>query len=338
MSNLFKKAAVATDVHLGAKSNSVLHNEDCLEFINWFVATAKEEQCETAILCGDWHNHRANLNIHTLNYSMQCLEILNSNFTDVYFLPGNHDLYFRENRSVTSVGWVGYLKNVHFINEIYKHGDVVLAPWLVGDDFKKLTKMSGQYLFSHLELPTFLMNGQIEMPDHGTLNSDQLNVFGTVFSGHFHKRQAKKNIWYIGNAFPHNSSDVGDDARGMMLLEWGKDPEFKSWPNQPVFRNYKLSDVLDNPDGLLLPKSSVKINLDITISYEEANFIRETLIPQYKMREMILIPNKHDHEQENNQSDGLVFESVDNIVIQQIQNIQSDFYDPKILMEVYRSL
>ncbi len=31
MSNLFKKAAVFTDIHFGLKSNSLQHNQDCSE-------------------------------------------------------------------------------------------------------------------------------------------------------------------------------------------------------------------------------------------------------------------------------------------------------------------
>ena len=45
----------------------------------------------------------------------------------------------------------------------------------------------------------------------------------------------------MGNAFPHNYADAGDDARGMMILGWDEEPEFHSWPNQPVYRVYKLS-------------------------------------------------------------------------------------------------
>ena len=43
MANLFKKAAVCTDIHFGLKSNSQTHNDDCLNFIKWFIAKAKEE-------------------------------------------------------------------------------------------------------------------------------------------------------------------------------------------------------------------------------------------------------------------------------------------------------
>ena len=90
--NLFYKAAVCTDVHLGLKNNSISHNEDCLDFIRWFVATAKKHDCETAFILGDWHNNRASISILSLNYSMKCLELLNEGFDNVYFITGNHDL------------------------------------------------------------------------------------------------------------------------------------------------------------------------------------------------------------------------------------------------------
>ena len=93
----------------------------------------------------------------------------------------------------------------------------------------------------------------------------------------------------MGNAFPHNYADAGDDARGMMVLEWDEEPEFHSWPNQPVYRVYKLSEVLDNPEGLLIKNAHVRVHLDIDISYEESNFIREQLIPEYQFPNQICI-------------------------------------------------
>ncbi len=339
MANLFKKAAAMTDLHIGLKSNSIVHNEDCLKFVKWFVSKAKVEGCDTAIICGDWHNHRASINIHSLHYSMQCLELLNSNFSQVFFLTGNHDLYYRDRRDVQSVAWAGYLPNVQLINDIFSEGDVTICPWLVGDEIKQVRKIKSKYTFGHFELPNFYMNAQILMPEHdGGVTVDDLSNTGQVFSGHFHKRQARKNIWYIGNAFPHNYADAGDDARGMMILEWGQDPEFHAWPNQPIFRVYKLSDILENPKGLLLPESHIRVHLDIDISYEEANFIRETLVPEHKLREMALIPMKIEQTGQDPNTGDLKFESVDQIVIESINSIESEGFDKKLLLEIYQGL
>ena len=122
-----------------------------------------------------------------------------------------------------------------------------------------------------------------------------------------------------------------------MILEWDKDPEFHSWPKQPIYRVYKLSDILENPAGLLLSDAHVRVHLDIDISYEEANFIRETLIPEHKLREMSLIPIKSD-QSESATALGLKFESVDQIVLESINAIESDGYDKRILLDIYQNL
>ena len=338
MAKLFKKAAIFTDIHFGLKSNSLQHNLDCSEFVEWFIKKAKEERCETCLFLGDYNHHRASINIHTLQFGLRALERLSESFDHVYFIPGNHDLYYRDKRDVHSVEWAKHLPNVTIVNDWFKSGDIVIAPWLIQDDYKKLLKMGGKYLFAHLELPHFYMNAMVEMPDQGEINDQHVANFEQVFSGHFHKRQARKNIWYIGNAFPHNYADAGDDARGMMILEWGKDPEFHSWPNQPLFRVYRLSEILDDPDGLLLPRSHVRVHLDIDISYEEANFLREKFIPEHGLREMALIPMKLDQVALDLAPGELKFESVDQIIIDQISNIESQFYDPILLLDIYRNL
>jgi len=335
--NLFKKAAAFTDIHFGLKSNSLQHNQDCANFVDWFIAEAKKENCETCFFLGDYNHHRASINIHTLQFGLQALEKLSAAFDVVYFIPGNHDLYYRDRRDIHSVEWAKHLPNVVIINDFFKQGDVSIIPWLVQDDYKKLSKLSGKYLFGHLELPNFYMNAMVQMPDHGELNENHVQGFETAFSGHFHKRQHRKNIWYMGNAFPHNYADVGDDARGMMILEWGNDPVFRSWPRQPIFRVHKLSDILETPESLLLIDSYVRVHLDIDISYEEANFIRETMIPEYKLREMTLIPMKTEAIEQYN-SDGLKFESVDQIIVDQINAIESNSFDKRLLLDIYNNL
>lgn len=338
MSNLFKKAAIFTDLHLGLKSNSTLHNEDCWKFVQWVVQKAKEEGCETCLFLGDYHNNRASISILTLNYSLKCLEHLNANFERVYFIPGNHDLYYRDKRDIQSVEWARHLPNVEICNDWFSHGDVVIAPWLVGDDFKRIPKLKGKYMFGHFELPGYLMNAMVEMPDHGEVRREDFTNFEHVFTGHFHKRQTKKNITYIGNAFPHNYADAGDDDRGLTIIEWGKDPVYHAWPDQPRYRVLGLANIIDNAATLLAPRMHVRVNLDIEISYEEANFIKETYIRDYALREMALIPNKNSSVDTDMAPGEIKFESVDQIVTDQLTNIESEFYDNKLLLKIYQNL
>ena len=175
------------------------------------------------------------------------------------------------------------------------------------------------------------------MPDHGELQVDAFKGFELGFSGHFHKRQQNENMIYIGNAFPHNYSDAWDDERGMMVLEWGGTPTYFTWPGQPTFRTVKLSQLIDEADKIIKPKQHLRVTLDIDISFEEASFIKEKFIGDYDIRELTLIAEKKEAEI-NTSIDIQAFESVDQIVSNQIISIDSETYNKNTLLEIYNSL
>jgi hypothetical protein len=76
---------------------------------------------------------------------------MNDNFDRVYFIPGNHDLYYRDKRDIQSVEWAKHLPKVQICNDWFSDGDVVIAPWLCGDDHKRIPKLTGKYMFGHFE-------------------------------------------------------------------------------------------------------------------------------------------------------------------------------------------
>ena len=81
----------------------------------------------------------------------------------------------------------------------------------------------------------------------------------------------------------------------------------------------------------------VRVTLDIKISYEEANFIRETFISKYNLRELQLIPEQVNQAQETTATIEK-FDSVDQIVVKQLESVDSQTYDKKILMAIYNNL
>jgi predicted phosphodiesterase len=335
--NLFKRAIFFTDVHFGLKSNSRLHNQDCLNFVDFVIKTGKEQNCETCVFLGDWHNNRASLQIGTLNYSVQAIDKLSAAFDQIIFIPGNHDEHYRDTREMNSVVWAKKYDNVRIFDEITTVDDVCITPWLVGDEHKQIKKIEAKYMFGHFELPSFYMNAMVQMPDVGDLRRDDLKC-ETVFTGHFHKRQTNKNITYIGNAFPHNYADVGDDDRGCMILDWGKDPVYVAWPDAPKYRKFRLSEILEDTDRLLLSNMYCRVEIDVDISYEEATFIKEQFIPQYNLRELSLI-QRTDIEEHSQTFDGEVnFESVDSIVTSHLTQLETAQYDRQLMLDIYRNL
>jgi DNA repair exonuclease SbcCD nuclease subunit len=336
---MFKKAAVFSDLHLGLKGNSQTHNTDCEEYVDWFIKTAKENNCETGIFCGDWTHNRNSITLTTLNTGIRLLEKLGSSFDNFYMLLGNHDLYYKNKRDIYSFEFAKHINGITVIENIIVKDDVALVPWLVDDEWKRVKKLQSKYIFGHFELPAFLMNAMIQMPDNGELQLDDFQNQSYVFSGHFHKRQSQKNVHYIGNAFPHNYADNWDDDRGMMILDRENNlpPQYVNWADCPKYRTVTLSQLLDQADTLLKSKMYLRVKLDIDVSFEEASFIKETFLSNYNCREITLIPQKQTEELDS-QLDISQFESVDQIVSEEILEIDSENYDKKLLLEIYGSL
>lgn len=336
---MFKKAAVFTDIHFGLKGNSKVHNDDCEEFVDWFIEQAKENGCETGIFCGDWHHNRNSLNLNTMDATIRSLEKLGAAFENFYLFLGNHDLYYKDRRDVSSTIFGKHIPGVTMVDSIIVEDDVALIPWLIADEWKNIQKINTKYMFGHFELPSFYMNAMVQMPDHGELKSEHFEHQKYVFSGHFHKRQVNGKIHYIGNAFPHNYADTWDDERGMMILDRENDaePQYINWWNCPKYRTTTLSKLLDPTSDIVKPKMYLRVTIDLPISYEEAQYIKEMFIKDHGCREITLIPQKQ-IEEITTDLDISKFESVDEIVSKEIEAIDSDNFNKKLLLDIYNEL
>ena len=335
---LFKKVACFTDIHFGLKSNSNTHNQDCEDFVDWFINEARTQGCETCIFLGDWHHNRNSINLITLDTSIRCLEKLGAAFEQFYWFPGNHDLFYKDKRDIHSSAFGRHIPGVTVVDCVTTLDDVTLVPWLVGDEWKTISQTKSKYMFGHFELPLFYMNAMVQMPDHGELQAEHFKHQDFVFSGHFHKRQQRGKIVYMGNAFPHNFADTWDDERGMMTLEWNGEPQFTDWPDAPKYRTVKLSRLIDEKDNIMKSKMYLKVNLDIDITFEEANFLKETFMAEHDIREISLIQEKNNVEGTIDDSPDTKFESVDQIVTEQLVNIESESFDKKLLLDIYNNL
>ena len=90
-------------------------------------------------------------------------------------------------------------------------------------------------------------------------------------------------------------------------------------------------------DEIIGSKTYLRVTLDIDISFEEASFIKENFINEYKCREITLLPSQQVDEI-NTDIDITKFESVDQIVTHEIDAIDSDNYNKQKLLEIYGEL
>jgi hypothetical protein len=261
----------------------------------------------------------------------------------VDFITGNHDLMYRDSRSVASTIFAKNVPNINFINDPLTIGEgtesITYLPWLVGDERKLAKKIKSRYVFSHLELPHFMMNAKVPMPAHDKgITVDDFGHPEFVFSGHFHFRQTQKNVVYTGNIMPFNFADDWDTDRGCMFLEWGKDPVFHAWPDQPLFRTMKLSELIANPAKMLKAKLTARVSMDVDINFEQSQFIKDELAKEYNVRRLELIAAKAEGVASEEGEDAMrdvVFQTVDQIVFEGLNALESDVFDSATLRSIY---
>lgn len=287
------KVALFTDIHFGKKNNSIQHNQDCLDFVKWFCEQVRAEGGITHVMfLGDWFENRNAVNILTLNFARDAVAELNGLGVPIYIIIGNHDLYHRESRKVFSTKIFEEFKNVHLISEPTVVDDkFLICPYLFKNEYPELAKYNHlKYWMGHFEFRNFVVTGTDRRMDHGP-DHTQFTGPEFIFSGHFHKRQANDNVVYIGNTFPMDYGDQGDDERGMCILDTSNDNvEFINWEDCPKYRKIRLSSVLD---GMIdfPPKCRVRCLIDVDIAYTDAQALREEMVKSLGLREFSLEEN-----------------------------------------------
>lgn len=287
-----KKVAMFTDIHFGKKGNSIMHNQDCLDFVAWYCQKVREEGGVThAIFMGDWFENRNAVNVLTMNYAHEALKQLNALGIPVIIIIGNHDLYHRENRKVFSTRVFEDLQNITLVSEPTVIDGMLICPYLFKNEYPMLAQYSKiKYWFGHFEFRNFVITGTDRVMDHGP-DHTLFSAPKYIFSGHFHKRQVRDNVIYIGNTFPMDYGDQGDDERGMAFLNTETEEVwFENWEDCPTFRKVRLSKILDG--SFSFPqKCRVRCTIDTDIHYSEAQALREAMVKELGLREFALEEN-----------------------------------------------
>lgn len=351
MKNNLSKAAVATDAHWGAKSNSELHNQDCIRYFEWFCENVRKDPTITHVnFLGDWFETRSAINISTLNYAYKGAQMLNDLELPVFFIVGNHDLYHRHTRDVHSIHPYSNLSNFVIIDKptVIDIGDdkALYCPYLFHEEYQSLHVHDDiPTWWGHFEFKGFVITGYNTTMTTGP-DPDQFKSPKRIFSGHFHKRQVLNNITFVGNIFPTNFSDAGDNERGMMVYDHVKDNvTFINWDECPKYTKSKLTAILDGKVKIH-PNSRVKCVVDVPISFQESTALRQKMIADYNLREFSMEESREkeevlsdtESEIDVDTEDSAEIGTIDEMVIQMLSEISSDLIDNELLIEQYKRL
>lgn len=258
------------DLHFGIRNNSVNWLDLITDaFDNFFIPLIKNNKKEkdVILILGDTFDNRNSINTLTLNSTINTFSKI-SKIIDIYVLCGNHDLYYKNSNSVSS------LKVLEpFCKEIFYEPEQVLVnnkrclflPWNTTEhsDNKLINVIykDCEYIFAHAEISGMKFNNQILIkPESEKIQHEDITSNKKIFSGHIHYRQEVNNTVYVGSPLQFNSGDR-DNSRGCYLLDLDtQEHRFFENTKSPKFKTITFREF-------------ISMDIDEYLNYIKGNFI-----------------------------------------------------------------
>lgn len=230
------KLIVIGDVHFGVKKFNIEFLRDTLKFFNeQLFPYMIENNIKEIFQLGDLFDNRTTMDILFLQVlKEEFFDILKEKGFILRSLLGNHDLYFRESRDVSLIKQFRDLYPDNFI--LYEDRETIqinehktyVVPWIVkGEDLNYEEIKDKDSILGHFEIRHFhLVKGHIDnsaklTADFFTENTQVKNVF----SGHYHIKDTKGLVKYLGTPIWINWSDF-DEQKGFYVWDEFDNLEF----------------------------------------------------------------------------------------------------------------
>jgi len=205
-----------SDLHLHPHKRSNDRLEHCLQALEWVFQTAKQKQIKSILFGGDLFHDRQKIEVYTYQKAFEVFKkwCTNGDFT-LYLLLGNHDLWYNDRTSVSSVIPLSALKDVVIISEPcrlniegctwdfipYTHNPIATIEQLKQLDGKP------EYALGHIALDGAILHGtqtaDVAIEHDGDMipvSSAIFNDYKHTFLGHYHaEQQVTQKVEYIGS-------------------------------------------------------------------------------------------------------------------------------------------
>jgi DNA repair exonuclease SbcCD nuclease subunit len=232
------KIGMVGDIHFGIKNSSTFMLEYQVDFyLNNMFPKFKELGITDFLFTGDFFHSRKSLDFSVYHsVKERFLDKLKEFGLTMWMVPGNHDLYYTDSSEITSLSVLEECENVKVIKvpTVITLGglNIGMVPWISNEDEQKVfdnfcKSCSASILFGHFEIKGFEYSPGI-IQAHG-IDEETMKGFERVYSGHFHGKQIKGNIYILGTPYELDWGDYGKDKGFYVLDTKTHDVEF--YPN-----------------------------------------------------------------------------------------------------------
>jgi len=213
------KIALINDSHFGARNDSSIFLNHFINFYkNIFFPYCEKNGIKDVIHLGDFFDRRKYINFNTLSEVRS--EVL-SRFEDadinMHLLLGNHDTFYKNTNKINSpkelLSSYSKIKVYEDPEDVqFDNLNICLVPWINSEN-KESTLSYLQTSKSPIVCGHFELNGYEVMRGvsfQGGMSDSFLKRFELVLSGHFHNKNSKKNVVYLGTQYQITFSDLND--------------------------------------------------------------------------------------------------------------------------------
>lgn len=263
------KIAIISDTHFGHKNDSLFFLEESLKFFEeQFFPYLHQNNIKDVIHMGDLMDRRKYVNFNTLHQVKdRFIRFFADNNINLHITLGNHDTFYKNTNFINSINELfGDSKNIILYDKPtelqFDTLKIGIVPWITNDnendclDFLQTT--SASILIGHFEINGFEVVTNIRHSSGS--DSEMFSKFDKVLSGHFHLRQSKQNIHYLGTQYELSFGDV-NSKKGFTILDTDtRELEFIE-NTRKIFNIIKYDDVngFEKPDANKIKNTHVKV-------------------------------------------------------------------------------
>ena len=278
--------ALISDTHFGQKNFSKSIFTTQMEFFEQeFFPYIIKNKIKNVFHLGDIVHNRNTIDLWILQeLKTRFFKWFDDNDVKLHLLIGNHDLYYRSTLDYSfQKENLKEFKNCliydkETIIEIDRY-TIAMVPWIC-DTNTYILPENVDILFGHLEMRDFPMMKNILSHD-----GYEVNIFKNykyVFSGHYHTKSNKENIYYIGTQYQLTWNDYNEE-KGFYVLKDNYKLEYIKNSISPKFVKIFYNDGELKQTGLFTKEI---ITEEEAIKITEQNFVRLYTISctnQYKL-------------------------------------------------------
>lgn len=307
------KFLLFSDIHVHPHKHKSERLQDCLKALNWCFEQAEEQKVDAVMFGGDLLHERQKLDSMTYVEVFKILEKWQNANRKVFLLVGNHDMWFANAWSVSSILPFKALLNFDVIDKTTALS-VAGVEWhfipYTHDPISELQKLpkgniSKSYLLGHLAIDGAKLNSAGSLADVAIENDgdmvrisvDLFKKYKRAFFGHYHGSQKlAKNVEYIGSPLQLSFGEA-NESKHVIILDSEKDSVSyieNTFSPKHFYLDEKTYDKFDKKE---LENSYVDFaisdNTDVKLKKELERFSQDTKLANLRVRVEAKKINEH---------------------------------------------